>query len=74
LQFRLVYAASIALPIVTAFLFVQAALTFPAVGLTLGFAALGALATKATIEWFKIFKDVKNFRFQTLTLPMITYP
>ena len=70
----LVYAVSIALPIVTAFLFVQAALTFPAVGLTLGFAALGGLATKATIEWFKIFKDVKNFRFQALNLPMITYP
>lgn len=70
----LVYAVSIALPIVTAFLFLQAATSFPSVGLILGFAALGALATKATIEWFKVFKDVKNFRFQALTLPMITYP
>ena len=70
----LVYAVSIALPIVTAFLFLQAATSFPSVGLILGFAALGALATKATIEWFKIFKDVKNFRFQELNLPMITYP
>lgn len=70
----LVYVVSLALPIVTAFLFLQAGLTFPALGLTIGFAALGALATKATIEWFKIFKDVKNFRFQELNLPMVTYP
>jgi hypothetical protein len=70
----LVYAVSLALPIVTAFLFLQAATSFPSVGLILGFSALGALAAKATIEWFKIFKDVKNFRFQALDLPMITYP
>lgn len=70
----LVYVVALALPIVTAFLFVQAATTFPAVGLTIGFTALGLLATRASIWWVKNFSAVRNFKFEKLKLPMITYP
>jgi hypothetical protein len=70
----LTYAIAVALPILSAFLFVQAATSFPAVGLILGFATLGGIVVAATVRFFKAFKEVKNFKFQKLNLPMITYP